>query len=187
MKTKVLNTIVGIGLLCGYSTSFAGGGQIGSAGGSQRLVGRLVESTCNRPTGIAEIKAAVINPATNEMNYVALNLVNNQLCIKDNIGPQPITDMAFNSILGASTKDGSERLRLHEITVNQNGIATNITEVVVEGKLAETYNRFNLLDFNTYPRVDKRFFHSDQLTYNPQEKFDNRTPELALQVRQMAE
>lgn len=186
MKTKVLNTIAGISLLMGYSTSFAGGGQIGSAGISQHLVGRLVESTCNRPTGIAEIKAAVINPETNEMNYVALNLVNNQLCIKDSMGPQPITDMALNSFLGASA-DGGERLRLHEITVNENNIATDIKEVVVDGKLAATYNRFNLLDFNSYPRVDKRLFHSDQLTFDPQQQFDNRTPDLAAQVRQLAE
>lgn len=189
MKKQVMKLVLGMAILTTGSAALAGGGQIGSAGGhSQHLLGRLVESNCNTPTGIAEIKAVVVNSQTNELNYVAMNLVNDSLCIKGFQGfGQPIVNMSLNSLLGAD-ETGAERLRMHEITINENGIATNVSEVPVQGDLAKEYHRFDFRDFNNYPRVEKRYFRSDLLTYRPgsTEKFDNRTPELAAQVREMA-
>lgn len=187
MKATTLKSVLVIGVLLSFSQSFAqnitGGGQIGSAG-NQFLLGRLLEASCNSPTGVAEIKVAVLNSETKLLNYVALNLVNDRLCIKDFKGfGQPISDMALSSVIGSD--DGvSETARMHQITVNQNGIATNIREIVVQGEALETYRELNLLDLNSYPRVEKRVYNSE--SFDSYGRFDKKSAEIAAQVIELS-
>lgn len=92
--------------------------------------------------------------------------------------------MAVASMFG-TTDDGSGlKARMHQITVNENGIATDVREFTAQGDLLNVYRRFDFRNFNNIQKIDKRYFHSDSFTVT--RVMDNRTPELAAQVRELA-
>lgn len=129
---------------------------------NKKIIGRLIEATCNMNLGIAEITFAVWDKGSKSMYRMQYNLVSSNLCLKSNAFGTPIVDMAMQSIFGTDYAS-KERQAMHLITINEQNIAVNVQELMGSLMSKEEYNRFNLLNYPAYPMLDNRLIYLDRI------------------------
>lgn len=125
---------------------------------TREVIGRLLNATCNWPTGLGDVEVVLPNENNSGLELHLFNVLNNDLCTKGNSGPfsQRLTQMAFASIWGADESTGEKAVRMHSLQINTNNVVVAIHPVPVTEAIRAQYRKLNLLQRNQHAVIDHR-------------------------------